>query len=313
MSPTILVVGSTGNTGKAVTETLSKELSSSSFAQHRIIALTRSLKGSAAQQLSKLNHIDMVEEDWTMIDADWLKKHEVERIFIASHNGVSHFTDESLFLTYALEAGVKYVVRISTTKANIAPNTAVFYARNHWAVETMLSTPEFADLAFTSLQPNVFTAYTIPGCVAWLKSFKETGLQQPLKLMADESAAVAVVDGAEVGVIAAKLLIQEDIAPHSGKRYVVAGPEDITGRGLVELVEQYAGTKVENVVFRDRSWLDHASDTPKNVVNSLALAPRTGWRGETSLKAAPTSPEILDLYTPKNSPYEALERALGNL
>jgi nucleoside-diphosphate-sugar epimerase len=313
MSPTILIVGATGNTGEGVTETLSKELSSTAFAQHRVIALTRSIKSSAAQKLSKLDHIEMVEKDWTMIDADWLKEREVERIFIASHNGVSHFTDESLFLTYALEAGVKYVVRISTTRANIGPSTPVFYARNHWAVEAMLSTPEFAEMAWTSLQPNVFTAYTIPGCVAWAKSFKETGKQEPLKMMLDENAAVAVVEGSEVGIIAAKLLIQENTAPHNNKKYVVVGPEDITGRGLVELVEKHTGTKVENAVFRDRSWLDNSTDFPKNVVNSLALAGRTGWRGETSLKASPTSPEILELYTPKKSAYEALERALAGL
>lgn len=313
MSPTILVVGSTGNTGQGVTETLSQELSSTAFAQYRVIALTRSSKSSVAQKLSKLNHIEMVEKDWTMIDADWLKEHDVERIFIASHNGVSHFTDESLFLTNALEAGVKYVVRISTTRANVGPNTPVFYGRNHWAVEAMLSTPEFAELAWTSLQPNVFTAYTIPGCIAWAKTFKETGKQEPLKLMSDENAAVAVVEGSEVGIIAAKLLMQENTAPHNSKKYVVVGPEDVTGRGLVERVEKYAGVKVENVIFRDRSWLDYATDTPKNVLHSLGLAPRTGWRGETSLKASPTSPEILELYAPKKSPYEALERGLANL
>jgi hypothetical protein len=34
---------------------------------------------------------------------------------MASHNGVTQFVDESLFLNYALEAEVEYAVRISTT------------------------------------------------------------------------------------------------------------------------------------------------------------------------------------------------------
>jgi hypothetical protein len=43
----------------------------------------------------------------------------VKRAFIASLSEPTHFAEESTFLREALEAKVEYVVRISTTAANV--------------------------------------------------------------------------------------------------------------------------------------------------------------------------------------------------
>lgn len=86
MTPSILVVGATGNTGKSVVETLPKLLQSSkTLKDHRVIALARSAKSPVAQQFTKLTGVEVVEKNWIDIDAKWLRENEVTRAFIASH------------------------------------------------------------------------------------------------------------------------------------------------------------------------------------------------------------------------------------
>jgi hypothetical protein len=59
MPPSFIIVGATGNTGRAVAETLSAQLQASSvFATQRILALTRSAASSEAQKLGKLPHVE---------------------------------------------------------------------------------------------------------------------------------------------------------------------------------------------------------------------------------------------------------------
>jgi len=71
---TILVVGSTGNTGKNVVQTLSKLLEGKGV---RILGLTRSKEGDAAKALAQLPGVEMEEADWTAIDPAWLKERSV--------------------------------------------------------------------------------------------------------------------------------------------------------------------------------------------------------------------------------------------
>jgi uncharacterized protein YbjT (DUF2867 family) len=161
MSPTFLIVGATGNTGRAVAKTLSEQLDTNRpFSGYRILALTRSSKSSAAQELARLPHVEVAEYNWPEITPTWLREHEVVRAFIASHNEPTHFTEESTFHVAALRAGIQYVVRISTTAANVHPDYDAYYPRAYWAIETMLSSPEFSDLHWTSLQPNVLLRCT---------------------------------------------------------------------------------------------------------------------------------------------------------
>ncbi|RMI89611.1 hypothetical protein CDV36_016653 [Fusarium kuroshium] len=123
MAPTILVVGATGNTGRGVVETLSELLKTTPFSSHKILALTRSSSGAAAQLLARLPNVELVEQNWVEITLAWLRQHNVERAFIASHNQPNQFAEESTFHLATLQAGVQYVVRISTTAANIRPES----------------------------------------------------------------------------------------------------------------------------------------------------------------------------------------------
>jgi uncharacterized protein YbjT (DUF2867 family) len=312
MAPTILIVGATGNTGRNVVETLSKSLgTNSTISGHRLLALTRSSSSSAAQKLAKLPGVEVAEQNWVEITADWLRDHEVVRAFIASHNEPNQFAEESTFHLAALRAGVKYVVRISTTAANVKPDCDAYYPRQHWAIETMLSSPEFQDLHWTSLQPNVFTNFWLTPAAELVKEYRKTGKQTTLRLMASEDGPVGVIDPDEVGVFAAQLLLQKDTAVHNKAKYVLNGPEDITGKQIVELVEQYIGTKVENVSYKDMSFIDEwAAATPqsKHLILSIKHAPVTSWDGKAT--ASTTSKEVLELAAPKHTCAEIFKTML---
>ena len=310
--PSILVVGATGNTGRGVVQTLA-DFASKGQCAFKIIGLTRDVKSASSKALAALEHVEMLETNWTDIQEDWLQKHEVERVFIASHNGPSHFTDESLFFNRALSAGVKYAVRISTTKSNVSPTTPVWYARNHWAVETMLEQPGFNAMGWTSLQPNVFTSFIGAPAEQWLKTYKETGEKTPFKYMLDGDANVAVVDATEVGIVAAHLLQLQDTKPHHGKKYVVAGPTNLSGKAVVKLIEKYAGTSVDTVIYRDTSIIEGAmaAGMSRNIADSLGKAAASGFNGACSVEHEPTSEELVKLYAPKNGALEAIDKALA--
>ncbi|KAJ5955965.1 hypothetical protein N7501_010244 [Penicillium viridicatum] len=315
MSPTILVIGATGNTGQAVVETLPKLLQSNALSGHRVIALTRSMKSPVAQKLAKLPGIEVIEQNWVEITSEWLREHRVTRAFIASHNEPNQFAEESTFYLAALNAGVKYVVRISTTAANVRPDYPAYYPRTHWAIESLLSSPEFVNLQWTSLQPNIFSGLYLSNAAELIKQYRRTGKQGTLKLMASKDAPVGAIDPYEVGVFAAHLLSQEEVAVHNKAKYVLNGPEDITGRQIVDMVEQYIGTQVEHVSYQDMSMIDQLYEQKfaptgqsKNVILSCKHALETGWEGKCSTST--TSKEVLELAAPKVTPAETLKSLL---
>ncbi|KAK7423385.1 hypothetical protein QQZ08_009062 [Neonectria magnoliae] len=313
MSPTILVVGATGNTGRSVVQTLSKLLTSNEalLPGHRILALTRSLNGEAAQKLSQLPGVEVAEQNWVEITAEWLRQHNVVRAFIASHNQPNQFAEESTFYLAALQAGVEYVVRISTTAANVRPDCPAYYPRTHWAIEALLSSPEFERLHWTSLQPNIFSSYYLAPAAELVKNYRKTGKQSPLRLMASEDAPVGIVDADDVGTLAAHFLVEKDPAAHNKAKYVVNGPEDITGRQIVKLVEDLIGTRVEDVIYKDMSFAEQlasASRESKNVIMSIQHAAETAWDGLCT--ASTTSKEVLKLAAPKSTPAQAFKALL---
>jgi len=312
MAPrTILIVGATGNTGRKTTETLSQNTKTMShLKEYRLLALTRSTGSAVAQTFSRLSNVTLEEKNWPEIDAAWLRERNVVKVFIASHNEPAHFAEESAFHVAALKAGVRYVVRISTTAANVTPDCLAYYPRQHWAIEQLLGSPQFTKMQWSSLQPNVFFAFTLPPAVEFVKNYRKGGKQGTLGLMLDEKAPVGVVDADDVGRFAAALLSAEDHSIHNKKKYVLNGPEDLTGRAIVDLVEKEIGTKVQNVKFRDVDFVDQmaASSPQAHLVQSIREAPVTAWDGKCSI--ATTSKEVYDLASPQTTAGEWFQNAL---
>lgn len=313
MAPTILIVGATGNTGKKVVETLPSLLKSSkSLSGHRILCLTRSAKSDAAQNLNKIPRIELAEHNWVDIDAAWLKEHDVERVFIASHNFPTQFAEESQFYVNCLRAGVKYVVRISTTSNAVRPDSIAYYQRAHWAIESMLSSSPYEKLGWTSLQPHIFLPMTLSPAAEFVKEYRKTGKQGKLSLFLNKDMPAGLIDSDDVGRAAAYLIASDDFSSFNHKKLVLNGPEEITGSHIVDLVQGYIGAKVEDVVWNDTSLIAQmAEQSPenKNIILSVRDAAIEYWNS--GIKDAATSQEILDLCPPKRTAAEVLEDLIG--
>lgn len=312
MAPTILITGATGNTGRGVVETLSNLLKTSDvLSGHRVVGLTRSAKGSIAQEIAKLPGIEIIEKNWIEVSADWLRENEVVRAFVASQPQPTQFSEESTFLTAALEAGVKYVVRISTTAPNVRPDCKAFYARTHWALETMLSTPEFEQLHWTSLQPNSFSRLYLQNAANFIKLYRKTGKQETLRILGTPDTPVGIIDAHDIGVLAARLLAEPDTTRHNKGRYVINGPEDLSGNQVVKMVEKHIGTSVENVSFEDMTFIDAwAESVPDQKVFILSIKHALIPVQKGLCTTSTTSKEVLELAAPKITPDEVLESLL---
>ncbi|CAO3669850.1 unnamed protein product [Umbelopsis vinacea] len=309
MVPTILVIGATGNTGKSVVRTLPSLLESKN-SNYRILGLTRSLNSPASQKLAKLPLVEMQEKDWTTIDAGWLKEQAVVKVYIAPHSLPHQFVEESALYIALLHAGIKYVVKVSTSVAFIGPTNPVFYGRAHWAIENLLSQPEFRSLQWTSLQPNLFTVTLLASTANWIKQYQETGKQETLAIVLAADTPVAVIDPEDVGKIGAYLLALDDPTPHNQARYIVSGPEDVTGKQIVEIVEQYAGVKVQDVEYKATSWLNDlvtAGIYPEKYLSSFLAGLEFLWQGKGSLSGSPTNKEVIKLAPPKRTIVDALK------
>lgn len=302
MTPAYLIVGATGNTGRGVVETISKELQGSAFKDYRVFGLTRSKDSSTAKEQAKLPGVEMIEQNWVEITADWLIEHNIQRVFIASHAAPSQFAEESQFYVNLLRAGVEYVVRISTTAPNVKPECFAYYPRAHWAIEQMLSTKPFEKLRWTSLQPNLFLPFALAPAVELVKGWRESGRQGTLSLLLTKDIPVGLVDPFEVGVLAGNLLLEKDSSQYNKSKLVVNGPTDVSGQTIVDLVEEELGAKLEEPVsFDDSSFIEQmAANAPqKNLILSVKTAQDTTKEGLCT--AATTSKEVLRIAPPKNT------------
>ncbi|PVH68144.1 NAD(P)-binding protein [Cadophora sp. DSE1049] len=311
MAPSILVVGATGNTGRSVVSTLSDLIQAPNgpIASFRLIAQTRSASSVAAKQLASLSNVSILEQNWLDITSEWLHENEVAKVFIASHNEPSAFSEESHFLVNALNAGVKQVVRISTTAANVRPNFRAYYPRTHWAIEAMLDTEEFKEMMWTSLQPNVFSSFVLANAVALVKEYRKTGKQQPLSMITSKDVGSGIIDANDVGAFAAYVLASPNPESHNRKRYVLNGPEDISGQDIVDLVEKEMGAKVEKVIFKDLSFLDHNAQGPLKILTlSIKHAVETSWEEKCGIDT--TSKEVFEIRAPKITVAQAFKTAL---
>jgi uncharacterized protein YbjT (DUF2867 family) len=311
MSPSFLIVGGTGNTGRGVVEILSKTLPNHpKFSGYRLLLQTRSASSSAAKELAKLPHVELVEVNWPEITSEWLRERNVARVFIASHLRPNQFSEESTFLLAALHAEVEYVVRISTTTTNVRPDCPAYYPRTHWAIETMLEQPAFSKLNWTSLQPTGFAPMILYPAAELIKRVRAGEKQNTLRILLNEAPS-AIIDPYDISRMAAALLIQEDISKHRKAKYTLTGPEDINGEGIVAMVEKYIGTKVEDVSYKDVSVLDEVFAVPgesKNVLGSANLGPLTTWAG--LLSTSTMSKEVLELAPPTVAPADTLKALL---
>jgi uncharacterized protein YbjT (DUF2867 family) len=171
----------------------------------------------------------------------------------------------------------------------------------------MLSQPEFKDLHWSSLQPNIFATQVLAPAVELIKEHKKTGKQGPLSLFLDTNSPNGVIDSHDVGVFAAHLLAQERTDKHNKARYVLTGPENVTGEEIVKMVEGYLGEPVKDVKYKDYSLIEQMAEAMpehKTLFLSFKRAGGAIWGGSAIETGSKEVPEI---YAPKRKVSEVLE------
>lgn len=135
--------------------------------------------------------------------------------------------------------------------------------------------------------------------------------------MASKNAPVGIIDPHEVGVFAAHLLTQDNLAVHNKAKYVLNGPEDVTGAQIVEMVEQHTDTEVKDVGYWEilpflEFYYEHTfakTGESKNVIMSMEHGMEAAWDGKCTVST--TGKEVLELAAPKRTPADVLGSLLA--
>lgn len=85
--------------------------------------------------------------------------------------------------------------------------------------------------------------------------YQKTRKQTLLVIIPTADAAVVIINPEDIRNIEVHLLALEDTTPHNHAKYILSGPEYITGQSIIRLVKQYADAKVEKTEFKITAWL----------------------------------------------------------
>eukprot|EP01112_Ceratiomyxa_fruticulosa_P015893 TRINITY_DN4748_c0_g1_i1.p1 TRINITY_DN4748_c0_g1~~TRINITY_DN4748_c0_g1_i1.p1 ORF type:complete len:276 (-),score=62.38 TRINITY_DN4748_c0_g1_i1:128-955(-) len=273
----IVVGAATGNTGTAVVKYLSEH-------GHTVIAITRDPNGKSAKKLTQLKGVIAKTSEEAFNEP-------IDRAYLCMHNFRDQFVDETNFIINAKNAGVKYIVKLSTYDKWMTVYGSPYYARNHLAVEFFL---ENGDIPFTCLRANLFCN--------WLgfdiESVAKTGQFKSVLGSSD----IAVIDPHDIGKAAATLLSLEDPSAHFGKKYMLTGPENVNDKVIAHILSNalkrdvhFIGTLTNDEllnVFRHGGY-------PEKDLQDMLQGPILFQRGENDLKHKQTPKEILELCPPK--------------
>jgi len=214
-----VVIGATGNTGRNAVRTLSE-------AGHTVVAVTRSPEGKVAKALASLPGVVVKLLDHAFEGG-------ADRLFIATPNTLDQFLVETAYFIKAKNAGVKYIVKISTFGPAMQYSSEIFYPRAHLAVEHFL---DQGTIPFTTIRPALF--YVFLGV-----NFAQVRETRTFRTLLGK-ASHPVIDPDDVGAAAAALLRLDDPSPHFGKKYDLVGPEVINDNTIATALSTVLNTPI---------------------------------------------------------------------
>jgi len=138
---------------------------------------------------------------------------------------------EGNLIDAAKRLGTSHVVKFSALGAD--PNSAMTLGRWHGKTQKQL---EESGMAFTHLQPNVFTQNML--------GFAESIATQGVFYLPMKDGKVSMVDVRDIATVAVKVLTEPG---HQGKTYVITGPEALSYTEVAEKLSHAIGKKVTYV------------------------------------------------------------------
>jgi hypothetical protein len=147
----------------------------------------------------------------------------------------------------------------------------------------------------------------------FIKEHKKTGKQGSLSLILDRDSPNAMIDAYDVGVFAAHLLATEETDKYNKAKYVLTGPEDVTGEEIVKLVEGHIGEAVRDVKYKDFSVVDAWAESmpeQKTMIKAVGRAGGAIWGGS-ALETR--SKEVPAIYTPSRTAEQVLKEMVKGI
>jgi uncharacterized protein YbjT (DUF2867 family) len=179
--------------------------------------------------------------------------HDVERVFTIPPNVRDQAEMESRIYQAAREAGVCYIVKLSTVKSNI--NSPCYFFKQHAIAEESLKD---SGVQFTILRCNSF----MQNLLWFAKEIKsKSTFSLPMGV-----AKTAPVDIRDVAAVASAILTSE---AHHGATYNITGPEKLSFAEIARRLSAATGKQIE---YRDVA--------PAEFLNMLLQAEIPGWYAE---------------------------------
>jgi NAD(P)H dehydrogenase (quinone) len=269
---TIAVVGATGNTGRAVVKEL-KALGQNPVAVVRNAEKAREVLGADA----KIAVADLG-------DKAALKKafDGVGAVFVTTNVNPQLAEQNSNAIDAAIEAGVKYLVRLSAGRAVVGPQSEVPSGRIQHVVDEKL---RGSRLGWVILRPGLFMQNVL-GQAATIKAESKIVMPYPADFP------IAWTDVRDTGAIAARILV--DPAPHAGKTYEFTGKRTTNGEFAAAL-SQVLGRPVAYVpvtVAQNEAALK-ARNMPEALVTHLVAIAKVGNAGGFSTESTKAIEDIV--------------------
>ncbi len=220
----IAVVGATGNTGRAVVKEL-KALGQDPICIVRNAQKAREVLGPEAKTaVAELTDRPALEKA--------LKG--VTSVFVVTGHNPQMVEQQNNVLDAALQAGVKYLVRVSGNRQLVVPDSESVIGRGHYAIEERL---RGSGIQWIILRPGLFMQNTFTQAA----SIKNDGkIAQPYAA----DLPLALIDVRDTGAVGAHVLA--DPAPHVGKVYEFTGARTTFGE-FADVFSQVLGRKITYV------------------------------------------------------------------
>jgi NAD(P)H dehydrogenase (quinone) len=221
---TIVVIGATGNTGRAVVKEL-KALGQDPIAVVRNPDKARDVLG-AGTKTAVADLADKAALEKALKGAD--------AVFLTTNVNPQLAEQNTNAIDAALAAGVKVLVRLSAGRAVVGPDSLAPSGRTHYAIDQRL---RGLNIGWVILRPGLFMQNYLG---------QAAGIKNDGKLVNTASAdlGIAYVDVRDTGAIAARILI--DPKPHLGKEYEFTG-KSVTLPQFADAFSQVLGKKVSYV------------------------------------------------------------------
>ncbi|BBM01812.1 SDR family oxidoreductase [Microbulbifer sp. GL-2] len=226
----ILITGSTGNNGKAI-------LKNFSGTNIPVRAMLRDISKAPI----KADNISYVEGDYEDKNSLLEALKGIESAFLVTAFEPSFPEKHAAFIHAAEQAGIKHIVQLSGLGADTSSPIDIAKwlgeAENHLIHST---------LDWTILQPASFNSN-------FFASADEIAQQDTISgpYGSEPGATIVTVDHQDVGDVAAKILIEP--AEHTGKKYILTGPEQLTYTDTADILSEALGRKISYLPISDET------------------------------------------------------------